>query len=198
MLTEYISSWIATAGYAGVLVIIFAETGLFFGFFLPGDSLLFTAGILASQHHVFDIKILVPSIIAVAFLGYQVGYWFGARLGHWLMRRDDSLIFKKRYVHIAHAFYEKHGGKALAFARLIPIARTFVPIVAGMGKMNRWVFVVYNAIGAVVWGAGVTLAGYYLGLSIPNAKDYMLWVIVGVIVLSALPALIHFFKNKIR
>lgn len=190
-----INEIVMTIGFIGVVFIIFAETGLFLGFFLPGDSLLFAAGLLASQH-VFEIKLLVSCVIAAAFLGNAVGYWFGAKLGGWLIKRPDRWYFKKRYIEDAHAFYDRHGGKALVMARLVPIARTFVPIVAGMGKMPLLRYTIYNIVGALIWGGGVTLAGYYLGQSIPNAEKYILPITGLIIVVSVLPGLIHLYQRR--
>ena len=190
-----ITEWVATVGYVGLFIIIFLETGLFIGFFLPGDSLVFTAGLLAAKG-VFNIWILTILLSGTAFLGYSVGYWFGDKLGHWLMRRKESIWFKKRYVEQAHQFYLKHGGKALVLGRLVPIVRTFVPIVAGMGKMKYSTYQFYNFIGALVWGTGVTLAGYYLGTLIPNATHYILPVVMLVIFISILPAIYHYWRSR--
>ena len=190
-----ITEWVSTLGYTGLLVIVFLETGLFFGFFLPGDSLVFAAGLLASKH-IFNIWILVPSLIVVAILGYTVGYWFGDKLGHWLMERKDSFWFKKRYVHQAQEFYKKHGGKALVLGRLIPIVRTFVPIVAGMADMRYRSYLLYNVIGAFAWGGAITLAGYYLGTLIPTAGNYILPFVLVIVFASILPGIIHFLRKR--
>ena len=152
--------WVETIGYVGILLIIFVESGLFVGFFLPGDSLLFIAGMLAEKG-IFDITILVPAMIVTAIAGYMLGFWFGDKLGHWLLKRKDSLFFKKRYLTQAHAFYEKHGGKALVLGRLVPIVRTFAPIVAGMADMPYRRYFFYNVLGALVWCGGVTLLGFF-------------------------------------
>ncbi|MDF1760719.1 MAG: VTT domain-containing protein [Coxiellaceae bacterium] len=191
-----INEIVMTIGFVGVIFIIFAETGLFLGFFLPGDSLLFAAGLLASQNY-FDVHWLVVCVMLAAFIGYMIGYWFGAKLGGWLVNRPDRWYFKKHYLDDAHAFYQKHGGKALVLARLVPIIRTFVPIVAGMGKMNLLRYTIYNIIGAVVWGAGVTYAGYFLGASIPNAEKYILPITLGIIVLSVLPGIYHIVQKRL-
>ncbi len=190
-----INEIVMTLGFVGVVFIVFAETGLFLGFFLPGDSLLFASGLLASQKY-FDIHWLVVSIVAAAFIGYTIGYWFGAKLGGWLVTRPDRWYFKKSYLNDAHAFYQKHGGKALVLARLVPIIRTFVPIVAGMGKMPFLRYTIYNIVGALVWGAGVTYAGYYLGQSIPNAEKYILPITIGIIILSVLPGIYHLLQKR--
>lgn len=186
---------VMTIGFVGVVTIVFAETGLFLGFFLPGDSLLFVAGLLASQK-LMDISWLVSAVVSAAFLGYLVGYWFGAKLGGWLLSRPETWYFKRRYLDEAHAFYQKHGGKALLLSRLVPIIRTFVPIVAGMGKMPMRRYVPYNLLGALLWGGGVTLAGYFLGAKVPGVEHYLLPISLGIIVISVLPGAWHFVKSK--
>lgn len=190
-----INEIVMAIGFAGVVFIVFAETGLFLGFFLPGDSLLFASGLLASQH-IFDIHWLVTAIIAAAFVGYSIGYWFGAKLGLWLIKRPDRWYFKKSYLREAQAFYDKHGGKALLLARLVPIVRTFVPIVAGMADMPLLRYTIYNFVGALIWGGGVTLAGYFLGQSIPNAEKYILPITIAIIVLSIVPGVIHVIQRR--
>ncbi len=183
------------AGYIGLAAIILCETGLFLGFFLPGDSLLFSAGLLASQQ-IFNIFLLTPMLIAAAIVGYAIAYWFGDKIGHWLLKRPDTFWFKRRYLTEAHAFYEKHGGKALIIGRLIPIVRTFLPIVAGMAEMTHRRFTLFNVIGALVWCGGVTLAGYYLGAVIPNIDKYILPIVLAIIVISALPPAIHLLRTR--
>lgn len=190
-----LNEWVSALGYAGLLIIVFVETGFFFGFFLPGDSLVFTAGILASKQ-IFNIWILVPSLVVIAILGYTFGYWFGDKLGAWLMRRKESFWFRKRYIQQAHAFYEKHGGKALVLGRLVPVVRTFAPIVAGMARMSYRSYFVYNVIGALLWGGIITLAGYYIGALIPTAGQYLLPIVLLIIFLSVLPGVVHFFKKR--
>lgn len=181
---------IATFGYIGIFLIVFAESGLFFGFFLPGDSLLFTAGFLASQT-ILDIKILVPLVIIGAIAGDSAGYWMGGHFGRWLMRKKESFFFSKEHLKRAQDFYDKHGGKTLILARFIPAVRTFVPIVAGMAEMEYKKFISYNIFGGLLWGAGMTLAGYYLGTLIPDVDKYLLPIVLGIIILSVLPGLIH-------
>ncbi len=192
-----ITKWVQTLGYVGVLLIIFLETGIFLGFFLPGDSLLFAAGLLASQD-IFNVWLLTPLMIVTACAGYFVAYWFGEKLGNWLLRRNDSLLFKKHYLIQAGKFYEKHGGKALVLGRLVPILRTFVPIVAGMAKMQYRTYVLFNIIGAFIWAGGVTLIGYYLGSLVPGIGKYILPVALCVIFLSITPAIWHYFKQRVR
>lgn len=185
------------AGYIGLTAIIFAETGLFLGFFLPGDSLLFTAGLLASQG-IFSIFLLVPLLIIAAIVGYTLAYWIGGKFGHWLLKREDSVWFKKRYLIQAHEFYEKHGGKALIIGRLLPIIRTFLPIVAGMAAMTYRRYSLFNVIGALIWCGGVTLMGYFLGNILPNAEKYLLPLVLLIIVLSFLPAVIHLLHARCK
>ena len=187
---------IQAVGYVGIFFIVFAESGLFFGFFFPGDSLLFTAGFLASQD-ILDIKILLPLVVIAAIGGDSAGYWTGNKLGRWLMERRESFIFKKKYITKANKFYEEHGGKALVMARFIPAVRTFVPIVAGMAEMHYKKFLTYNMLGGFLWGAGMLLAGYYLGTLIPGVDKYLLPIIAIIIILSVLPGVWH-MRDEIR
>jgi membrane-associated protein len=188
-------SLIKTAGYLGVGGIVFAESGLFFGFFLPGDSLLFTAGFLASQNFL-NIVVLLPIIFAAAVAGDSVGYAFGRRVGPKIFKREDSLLFHKDHLQRAEKFYEKHGGKTIILARFMPIVRTFAPIVAGVGKMRYSTFLAYNLIGGFLWSFGITGAGYFLGSTVPNIDKYLLPIILGIILLSASPVLWHLLKEK--
>lgn len=181
---------IKTIGYIGLFFIVFAESGLFFGFFLPGDSLLFTAGFLASQGYL-DIRILVPLMVIGAIGGDSAGFWTGQKLGKWLLTRRESFFFNKSHLEKAEEFYKKHGGKTLILARFIPAVRTFVPIVAGMAKMDYGQFISYNVVGGLVWAAGMTLAGYFLGKTIPDVDKYLLPIVGVIIVLSVLPGLFH-------
>jgi membrane-associated protein len=179
---------IETVGYLGVFAIIFAETGLFFGFFLPGDSLLFTAGILASQG-LLNIHILSVTLFLAAVLGDSVGYWFGHKVGRKLFNRKDSLLFHRDNVLRARSFYEKHGKKTIILARFIPIIRTFAPIVAGIGEMNYSTFLVFNITGGALWAVGIPLIGFFFGRSIPNIDHYLLPIIALIVFISILPAL---------
>lgn len=185
-----LSELIKTLGYIGVFAIVFAESGLFFGFFLPGDSLLFTAGFLASQGF-FNIAVIVPLVVMAAIGGDQAGYWTGTYLGKWLMNKKRRFLFSQKNLKKAEKFYERHGGKALILARFIPAVRTFVPIVAGMAKMEYRSFITFNALGGLLWGAGISLAGYYLGSAIPGVDKYLLPIIAAIIILSILPGLFH-------
>ena len=182
-------------GYIGTASIIFAESGLFFGFFLPGDSLLFTAGLLASQGF-FSIYILLPLITVSAILGDSVGYWFGHKVGPKIFTKDDSFFFQKKHIFRAIAFDEKYGAKALVLGRFIPVVRTFIPIIAGLGKMKYSTFLKYNIVGGVLWGAGLTSLGYFLGASVPNIDTYIFPIIIGIIILSFLPIVIELIKTK--
>ncbi|MBI5816959.1 MAG: VTT domain-containing protein [Candidatus Yonathbacteria bacterium] len=186
---------IQTIGYLGIFAIVFAESGLFFGFFFPGDSLLFTAGLLASQGFL-NIWVFVALVIMGAILGDSVGYWFGAKAGPKIFTREDSFFFHKRHVERTHNFYLKYGAKAIVLARFIPIVRTFTPILAGVGTMPYGTFLKWNIIGGVLWGAGVTLLGYFLGAVIPGIERYLLPIVAGIIIVSFLPLVSEFVKNR--
>lgn len=186
---------IKTIGYVGVFGIVFAESGLFFGFFLPGDSLLFTAGFLASQGFL-NFPLLVFLCVLGAILGDSVGYSFGRKVGQALYSRPDSRFFKKAHLEKAHAFYEKHGGKTIILARFMPFVRTFAPIVAGTAEMTYKRFLLFNIIGGVLWGVGLTTAGYILGNVIPDVDKYMLPIIGLIIFVSVLPPIIHVISDR--
>ncbi len=189
-----LTSFIQTAGYIGIFGFVFAESGLFIGFFLPGDSLLFTAGIFASQGHL-NIWILIFGAWIFAVLGDSVGYIFGKRVGPALFSRPQSRFFKPDHLAKAQHFYEKHGKKTIILARFIPIVRTFAPIVAGIGNMQYRTFLVYNIIGGALWGIGMPLLGYFLGNTIPDIDRYLLPIIAGIIFLSILPGAIHLLRQ---
>lgn len=181
-------------GYVVMFVTVFAESGLFFGFFLPGDSLLFTAGLLASQG-VFHIGFLIPVLILGAILGDNAGYWTGKKLGKWLMRQKESFFFQKKHLIAAEKFYEKHGGKTLILARFMPAIRTFAPIAAGISNMNYNKFFLNNVVGGILWAMGMTLGGYFLGRIIPDVDKYLLPIIGLIVVASVIPAVLHMRKN---
>lgn len=181
-------------GYLGIFAIVFAESGLLLGFFLPGDSLLFTAGFLASQG-IFDIRVLSLICFAAAVLGDSVGYTFGHKVGRRLFQRKDSLLFHKDNLLKAEKFYEKHGKKTIVIARFMPMIRTFAPIVAGVGNMEYKSFISYNVIGGFLWAIGITVAGYFLGSAIPNVDKYLLPIILVIIILSVAPTAIHILKD---
>lgn len=176
--------------------IIFAETGLLIGFFLPGDSLLVTAGLLASPGQgLMNIQAMAAVLPLAAIVGNSVGYYVGYVTGPRLFTREDSLLFNKKHLYRAHAFYERHGGKTLVLARFMPIVRTFVPVVAGMAKMNFRDFTVYNIIGGVLWIFGMIFLGYFIG-DIPWVRQNIEKVILLVIFLSILPAIIEFIRSR--
>jgi membrane-associated protein len=182
----------------GLILIIFAETGLLIGFFLPGDSLLFTGGILASQGNL-NIAVIAIGCFLAAVIGDQVGYTIGHRAGPPLFRRPDSRIFKQRYVDRTKEFFDKHGPKTILLARFVPVVRTFAPVLAGVGKMDRRTFTTYNVVGGFVWAVGVTLAGYILGSAIGSDIDkYLLPIIAVIVVLSILPPLIEMRRERRR
>ena len=186
---------LVTFGTIGLFLIVFAESGLLFGFFFPGDSLLFTAGLFAAQGTLSLPLILVGCFIA-AVAGDQVGYVFGQRVGPALFKRPDSRLFKQEYVERARAFFEKHGPKTIVLARFVPIVRTFAPILAGVGRMQYRTFVSYNLIGGFLWAVGVTLLGYWLGNLIPDVDAYLLPIVALIIALSFVPIGMEWLKRR--
>jgi membrane-associated protein len=181
-------------GYLVIWAIVFAESGLLIGFFLPGDSLLFTAGFLASQNFL-DIKLLLIGMFIGAVVGDNVGYVTGQKFGRRLFRREDSWLFHKKHLVTAQKFYDKHGKKTIVLARFMPIVRTFAPIVAGIGAMKYRTFVAYNLIGGFAWTFGITLLGYFLGRIIPDVDKYLLPVIFLIVVVSILPSVVHIYQE---
>lgn len=192
-----LQTFVQTIGYLGIFSIIFAESGLFFGFFLPGDSLLFTAGFLASQGY-FEIGLLAGGCFLMAVLGDNVGYWFGKKVGPKIFTRKDSFWFHKDHLERAHIFYEQHGGKTIILARFMPFIRTFAPIVAGVGRMPYQTFFAYNLIGGAIWAVGMTLLGYFLGRVIPGVDQYLLPIVLVIIFVSILPSIIHYVKERAK
>jgi membrane-associated protein len=186
---------IQTGSYLGIALIIFAESGLLVGIFLPGDSLLFAAGLLAGSG-ILSFLPLVLFVIAAAIAGDSVGYWFGKNVGVNFFKRKDSRFFKQEYMHRTEQFYEKYGGRAVILARFVPIIRTLAPIFAGVGAMPYTTFLRYNTIGAVVWGAGVTSLGYFLGSIIPDSEKYILPITLVIVVVSFLPIAINLLRKK--
>lgn len=186
---------IKAVGYLGLFGIVFAETGLFLGFFFPGDSLLFVAGILAAQGF-FSLPFLVAILFVAAFTGNMVGYWFGAYVGPKIFTREDSFFFRKSHVYKAQAFYEKYGAKTIVLARFIPIVRTFAPIVAGVAKMHYGTFAFFNFIGALLWTVGLTTAAYYLGSLVEDIDRYLLPIVLLIIFLSVLPGIVEFWRER--
>jgi membrane-associated protein len=180
-----------------VCVIVFIETGFFVGFFLPGDSLLVTAGIFAATGHLHlaELLVLVP---LCAIVGDQVGYWIGRKAGQALYRREDSLVFHKRHLERAHQFYEKYGGKTVILARFLPIVRTFCPPVAGAAMMPYGRYFVFDVAGGILWGGSMILGGYFLGSIIPNIGERIHYVIGAVILLSMLPAIVSLLRARFQ
>jgi len=186
----------ASAVLPGILVIVFIETGLLFPL-LPGDSLLFTGGLLAAAPHPpVNIWVLVISVSAVAVLGDQCAYFIGRRIGPALFDKEDSRFFKKHYVTESHAFFEKHGPKTIIMARFVPIVRTFTPVLAGVSSMRYPLFLGFDIIGGIAWGAGITLLGYFLG-NVPFVKNNLELMILLIVFLSILPGLVTIARNVI-
>lgn len=190
-------SIIKSIGYLGVFAIIFSESGLLIGLFFPGDSLLFTAGLLSAQGF-FNIYVLMGLCILGAVLGDNFGYVFGAKIGPKIFTKEDSLFFHKDHLERARIFYEKYGKKTIILARFVPFVRTFAPILAGVGKMDYSVFFIYNVIGGIIWGIGLPLAGYFLGSLIPDIDRYLLPIIGAIIIFSIIPIAMEIIKSKKR
>lgn len=186
---------IKTLGLLGVILIIFAESGLLIGFIFPGDSLLFTAGLLASQGFIPFIPLAAGTFIAAA-LGDNLGYFFGKKVGIGLFTKEDSMFFKRKHVARAEKFYEKYGKKTIILARFIPIVRTFAPVVAGIANMEYKSFVRFNIIGAAIWAIGISTLGYTLGLTVPGIKQYLTPIIILIVLTSFLPGIIEYFINR--
>ncbi len=193
---EELQKWSGPLIYVVVTAIVFAETGLLIGFFLPGDSLLFTVGVLAGTGHV-DLFVLNALLIAAAIAGDTVGYWIGYKSGPKLFTREQSLLFRKDYLMHAHDFYERHGPKTIVIARFVPIIRTFAPVVAGIGRMKYSRFLAYNIFGGIGWVVSMTVAGYFLG-SVPWVRANLEKVIIGIVILSILPGVIEVLKARRR
>lgn len=183
-------------GAAGLTVIIFAETGLLLGFFLPGDSLLVTAGLLAATNGLFNVWWLGLLLSAASILGNTVGYAIGKATGPRLFNRDNSLLFNKKHLHRAHDFYERHGAPTIVLARFMPIVRTFVPVVAGIGQMGYRRYTTYNVVGGFAWIWSMLFIGYFLGRYIPGIDRHVETVIAIVIVLSVMPGIIGWLRTQ--
>jgi membrane-associated protein len=188
---------IRIGGLIGLIAIVFAETGLLVGFFLPGDSLLITAGLFAAKGD-FDIVALNLTLIASAIVGDATGYWIGRRTGRALYNRPDSLLFRREHLRLTHEFYERHGGKTIVLARFMPIVRTFAPVVAGAAEMGYRKFAMFNVIGGIAWVMSMTLAGFYLGRAVPNIESNIHYVVAVVIGLSLLPPVIAWLRSRAR
>jgi len=192
-----IQGLIQWGGIVMICTIVFVETGLFVGFFLPGDSLLVSAGVFAAGGHL-NLALLLVLVSICAVVGDQVGYYIGYKAGPALFKREDSFLFKRRHLERAHGFYEKYGAKTIVIARFVPIVRTFAPAVAGAALMNYRRFVTYNVLGGVLWVFSMILTGYFLGSVIPNINKHIHLVIAIVIFLSILPAIIEIVKAKVK
>jgi membrane-associated protein len=188
---------IRLVGFYGLIVIVFAETGLLVGFFLPGDSLLITAGLFAARGD-FDYAMLLLALIPAAIIGNATGYYIGHRTGMTLYSRPDSLLFRREHLQMTREYYEKHGGKTIILAQFIPILRTFAPVVAGVGKMGYRQFATYNVVGAILWVGSMLTAGYLLGNAIPNIESRIHYVVAVVIFISLLPPGIALLKARLR
>ncbi len=192
-----VETLVRLGGVIGLTVIVFTETGLLIGFFLPGDSLLVTAGLFAA-HGDLDLLPLLLALSAAAVVGDTVGYNIGARAGPMLFTRPDSLLFNRKHLITTREFYERHGPFTIVIARFVPILRTFAPVVAGIGAMQYRRFISYNVIGGVGWVCSMILGGYFLGQMVPGIQRHIDKVIVVVIFLSLLPAIIKFARDKLK
>jgi len=186
--------------YGGIyllLFVVFAETGLFVGFFLPGDSLLFTAGLLCSTG-ILDLHpfLLVAFIIIAAVAGNMVGYGFGKKVGPLLFKRKSGILFRQEHLVAANEFYKKHGKKTIILSRFLPIVRTFAPIVAGIVKLELYKFFIYSFVGAFLWVNALVLTGFYMGKYIPGIKDYLGYIVIFLIVITSIPFIINSLKKK--
>ena len=189
---------IRSGGFYLILFVIFAETGLFFGFFLPGDYLLFLAGLFTASG-LLEVSIfsLCLGMIIAGILGNFVGYWFGWRTGPMLFKRKDSWLFKQKYIVMAEEFYNKYGGTALILGRFMPIIRTFAPIFAGVVRLDFKKFILFNIIGSFLWVLVLTLSGYYLGKKFPQIVDYIEYIVIGFVLLATAPIIITVIKRKL-
>lgn len=187
-------------GYYLILFVIFAETGLFIGFFLPGDYLLFLAGLFVATHKIdTDITTMVIGLIIAAIAGNFVGYYFGYKTGPHLFKKEDSLFFKKKYLKLAEIYYNNQGSFALILGRFVPIVRTFAPIIAGAVKLSLKRFTFYNILGAVLWISSLTLLGYFLGKEFEEQiNKYLAYIIIGFIIITTVPIVWSFIRTKIK
>lgn len=195
MLGIDVEQLVETVGYTGLFLIVFAETGLLVGFFLPGDSLLISAGLVASRGHL-DVWILIPLLIVAAVAGDATGFQIGKHLGPRIFKRDDSRWFHRRHLEKAKAFYDKHGGKTIVLARFLALIRTFAPTVAGAAGMRYPKFAFYNIFGGVLWVVSMVLGGYWIGSKIENVELVFMALLVIVVVLSLVPAALHFWRER--
>ena len=181
------------AGLLVLLLVVFVESGLLVGFFLPGDSLLFTAGLLINTQDVLPLWLVLLTVPLAAIAGDQVGYLIGRKAGPRIFNRPDSRFFQQEYVDKAYAYFERYGARTIVLARFVPIVRTFAPVVAGVSRMHYRTFVVYNVLGGVLWGAGVVLLGYFLG-GIAFVADNVDAIILGIVALSVLPIVVEVLR----
>ena len=188
---------IRLGGMTGLVLVVFAETGLMVGFFLPGDSLLVTAGLFAARGNL-DITWLNLALCAAAILGDATGYWIGYRAGQALYNRPNSFFFRREHLIKTHEFYERHGGKTIVIARFMPIIRTFAPVVAGAASMTYRRFAAYNVAGGIGWVLSMTLTGYFLGRSVPNIDKNLHLLVAAVIFLSLLPGIIAYLRGRVQ
>ena len=186
---------IKTLGLLGVLFIVFAESGLFFGFFFPGDSLLFTAGFLASQGLISPTWLFIGAFIA-AVAGDSVGYAFGKKIGPKIFTKEHSFFFNKKNIERSEDFYKKYGKKTIILARFVPIVRTFAPILAGVGNMPYSIFLSYNIVGGFLWSVGITALGFILGATVPNADSYITPIVILIIIVSIIPPVREYWKSR--
>lgn len=191
LLSQVITGWL---GYALLCAVVFSETGLLVGLFLPGDSLMFTVGVVAGAGEL-DIVRICALLAAASILGDQSGYFLGFRTGPRIFRRPDSLLFKQEYVARTQAFYENNGGKTLIYAKFVPIVRTFAPFMAGVGRMRYLRFLAFNVWGGLGWVLSMTLAGYFLG-GVTVVRKHFEVVVIGIVLLSVLPMFLHYFRSR--
>jgi membrane-associated protein len=192
---EHLADLIVAFGYLGVFLTVFAESGVLIGFFLPGDSLLFTVGILSSQGY-FNIYLMIVLAITGAILGDTFGYHIGRIFGPRLFQRKESRFFKQEYVTKTEEFYKKYGKRTIIMARFVPIIRTFAPVMAGVGKMNYKTFASYNVIGGFLWAGGLLSISYYLGTRFEGIEHYLTYIVIGIILISFIPIALDFLKKK--
>ena len=187
---------VQSAGLMGIFAIVFAESGLLIGFFLPGDTLLISAGIIAATQGSFSLPVLIAVIAFAAILGDSAGYTIGRRLGHKIFRKKDSLIFNQEHIERSRLFYEKHGGKTVILARFVPLVRTFAPVLAGVGHMMYKKFLAYNIIGGIAWATVMTSLGYFLGERIAGIDKYIIPVVVLIMLGSIVPSMLEVYRRK--
>lgn len=190
---------IVQLGLPLLLFVVFAETGLLIGFFLPGDSLVFISGLICATNNDYlgvGIFTLIFCMSLAAILGNVAGYWFGRKVGEKLFRREDSFFFKRRHLLATKSFYERHGGKTIILGRFLPIIRTFAPILAGVINIDFKKFMIYNIVGAFAWISSISSIGYFLGQRFPGIKDHLGWIVIGLIVITTIPVILTYIKEK--